>query len=269
MSTPRTRKSEWEKLIPIVFGNVLPTHIQQIPTRQIEEFLTVVLRGSFEDSFVGQIAPFLHTLIPDTASPAPTDVIELVSRTCLAIRDLDHRQRSIDDIVTAISQTYPTPAESRGEESTLYGRHVIFAILGRLTRTYSAVTNVAAGSLSVSPLSAESSDSQPLEKASRPLLTLLRGFHLPILEVEEAQTKASEFGLNVHDLNISSLQTDVGGKPLDIVWVDDMRAHLHLDEQLGCLMIFRLPAFCLVNILPECTLSIYHLQVQPQILTYS
>jgi hypothetical protein len=269
MAAPRTGKSEWGKLIPIIFGNALSTHVQQIPTRTIEDFLTLVVQESFQDTFVMQIAPFLHTLIPDTASPAATDIIELVSRTCRAIRGLDHRQRSIDDIVTAILQTYPTSTESKKEESLHYGRHVVFAILGCLTQTYSAVTNVTADNLSITPLSVESSDSQPLEKASRPLRTLLRGFRLPMIQIEEAKTKTSEFSLNVHDLNLSSLQTDVGGKPLDVVWVDDTRAHLHLDEQQGCLMIFRLPAFCLVNSLPECTSSIFHLQVQSRTLTYS
>lgn len=92
--------------------------------------------------------------------------------------------------------------------------------------------------------------SQPMMRAERPLVEVLKGFG-EILPVR--QRKSSDFEhretesdlLEVANLNIATL-ISIGG--IRIVWVKSISSHLEFDRFRRQLSLFCLPSFCMLNI---------------------
>ncbi|KAJ5710115.1 hypothetical protein N7493_009707 [Penicillium malachiteum] len=92
--------------------------------------------------------------------------------------------------------------------------------------------------------------SQPIEKADRPLVEVLKGFG-EILPVCGQETSSLDAGmvdgdtLEVANLNLATL-INIGR--INIIWVKSISSHLEFDSLHRRLSLFCMPSFCLLNL---------------------
>jgi hypothetical protein len=204
----------------------------------------------------------------DDSNIRVVQLLELVSRVCILLRDLE-KQTSLDTLAKQlVTQHKPRilPAASTNDDGAVRDEHhILFACIGWLSMTYIPLTILSGPVLRIVDTSARVSQSksganaliplpQPSGLIQRPLGSMLRRMGLlPLpcpakptsqgMEINPYQryAKEPEMALTVSVLCYYSLRS-IGR--ITVIWTGSLLEHCQLDPTRRELKLFRFPAYC-------------------------
>lgn len=92
--------------------------------------------------------------------------------------------------------------------------------------------------------------SQPISKAERPLVEVLKGFGeiLPVGEGETSKFDGGEVGSDILEVANLNMATLINIGRINVIWVKSISSHLEFDRLHRQLSLFCMPSVCMLNL---------------------
>jgi len=160
--------------------------------------------------------------------------VMVINRQSIGICIQKLKHRLVDDRVLQMS---------KDPEVEMKQQHLLFSVLGWLTRLYTPAPTPEPGHLSIITNGAKypARTTADITKVHRPIDELFRAFGESLPQRNTDRKDDIHLKFHVSCMNVATLTSLA---KVQLIWVDTISAHLDFDPTIPALYLFRTPSFC-------------------------